>query len=174
MLLRALPAAALGVALLAAPIPARAACGVTADAVAEAPVVFVGTLVGATDDGTLGIFQIEDVWRGADLAADLAAGSEVEVDAAPGTFALALDGPAFQYLLLVEVRGGRLRTGDNCALFAFPWDPSYAAFRPTDAPPAAGEETGVPWQVVGVIGAAAVLLIVAGIAFRRRPGDPVG
>ena len=125
-------------------------------------------LTAATGDGATGTFRVEDVWR----SADLAAGDTVEVDSSLASFALPPDGTPQRYLVLVAERDGRLRTGDNCALFAFPWDPSYASFRPADAPPAAGEDTGVPWQVIGVLGAAAVLVVVAGFAFRRRPGDP--
>lgn len=155
----------------AASTPARAACAVTAEAVAAAPIVFVGTQTASSGDGSSASLRVENVWRGAGLVV----GEEVEVDAAPGTFALPPpDAPLLQYLMLVEERGGRLRTGDNCALFAFPWDPSYAAFRPAGAPPTSAEDAGIPWQVVVAIGASALLVIAAGFAFRRRPGDRPG
>lgn len=150
------------------PTVALAACAVTAEAVAAAPIVFVGTQTASSGDGSSASLRVEEVWRGGGLVV----GEEVQVDAAPGTFGLPPpDAPLLRYLMLVEARGGRLRTGDNCALFAFAWDPSYAVFRPADAPPASAADAGIPWQVIAAIGASALLVIVAGFAFRPRPGD---
>ncbi len=157
--------------LLAAAVPwlsvapvARAACGVTVEAVARAEVAFVGTLTEVSADGAQGTFDIEDVWR----SAELLLGDSAVVEATPGMFQMPPAGaPAFSYLVLAQSFGGILRTGQNCSVFPFPWDASYAAYRPADAPAPPGGDAGLPIPVLLVAAAAVVLILVGLLAFRR-------
>ena len=152
--------------------PTLAACSLTAEAVAAAPIAFVGTLTDVSADGAQAIFEVEDVWRGLDLSAGV---SSPEVVASPGRFQMPPAGtPAIRFLVLAHTVDGMLRTGDECRLFPFPWDASYAAFRPRAAPPSAtgdAEPAGIPGPVLMPIVAAAVMVVIGFFAFRRR-GSP--
>jgi len=154
--------------------PTWAACGVTPEAVAQAEVAFVGSLTDVSADGAQATFKIEEVWRGPGLSAG---GSSPNVFASPGTFQMPPAGaPAFRYLILAHTAGGRLVTGDECRLFPFPWDDSYAAFRPvdtplpSDAPGPTGGEGGPPGAVLVAAAALVVLGVVGVFAFRRESG----
>jgi hypothetical protein len=117
---------------LAGASPVRGACGLTEEAVANAPVVFVGALTAVTPDGRTGTFLVEDVWRGEGLQA----GTDVDVSVVdggvPATVQMPPDGTQHRFLVLAkEVQSGELVTGGSCSNFAYPWDDSYAAFGPT-------------------------------------------
>jgi len=150
-------------------MPAQAACGLTAESVARAEVAFVGTLTAVSADGAIGTFEIEDVWR----SAEIGLAGTVEVAASPGTFQLPpANVPAFRYLVLAHSFGGTLSTGDSCELFPFPWDDSYAVFKPTvvSTPPAPAEGGGPPGAVLLAAGAVVLLGLVGVLAFRRGSG----
>jgi hypothetical protein len=162
---------ALTVALVAAmtlATPALAACGVSAESVAGAEVVFVGTLTFASDDGSVGRFDVEDVWK----AGGLVLASPVSVQGAPGMVTMPPPGAGAQVFLVLAdaVDGAPTVTGNDCSSWLIPWDDSYAAFRPAGAPPPSGSPTadgGFPAPVVAV-GAALLLLAVVGVvAFSR-------
>lgn len=156
---------------LAAPV-VRAACGLTAISVAAADVVFVGQLTGVRDTG-VATFEIEDVWERDGLT--LAVGESVEVDTLVGMLEMPPPGSeAFRYVVLASLFGARLQSGlTDCANFPFPWDASYAAFRPVDAPlPPTQDGSGVQGPVLVLIGAGALVAVVAVLAFRRRPPSP--
>jgi hypothetical protein len=164
--------AALTVTLIAATTlatPALGACGLTAESVAKAEVVFVGQLTEVSPDGNSAIFQVEEIWRGSVLVV----GKGVGIDTTNSLQRLELpppDAPPSSYLVLARVVGGQLHTGDSCEIFPFPWDASYAAFRPAGAP-SPGESTtadgGFPGAVVAVGAALLVLSVVGVVAFAR-------
>ena len=166
--------AALTLALAAAmamATPALAACGLTAESVAKAPVSFVGLLADASADGSTATFEVQEIWRGGGLVV----GKAVVVDTTNSLQRLELPPsgvPPSSYLVLATTVGGQLHTGDSCEIFPFPWDASYAAFRPADAPPPGESSTAdvaIPGAVVAA-GAALLLLAVVGVvAFRRGP-----
>jgi hypothetical protein len=153
--------------------PALAACGLTPESVAQADVVFVGLLTKVTVDGNSATFTVEEVWRGSGLVV----GEGVQIDTANSLQRLELPpsgAPASRYLVLANIVAGQLHTGDSCELFPYPWDATYAAFRPADAPPTTGSDAatdaGFPSALVAAAGAAVVLVIVGFVAFRR--GSP--
>jgi hypothetical protein len=152
---------------------AFAACGLTPEAVASAEVVFVGTLSSVSADGTSATFLVEEIWKGGGLVA----GEPATIDTTNALQSLSPPPPGAgpsRYLVLASDVGGQLRSGSSCNLFHYPWDASYAAFRPADAPPASDSETdaggGIPAAVAGVAAAAALLIVVSFISFRR--GSP--
>jgi hypothetical protein len=128
-------------------------------------------------DGTNATFQVEDIWRGSGLVV----GKTVVIDTTNSLLLLELPPPgmpvsASRYVVLANTVDGQLHTGDSCEIFPFPWDDSYAAFRPADAPPPGESPTadvGFPGTLVAV-GAALLLLTVVGVvAFSRWPAkDP--
>ena len=153
--------------------PAVAACGLTHESVAQADVAFVGLLADVSADGTSATFTVEEIWRGSGLVV----GEGIPVDTTNSLQRLELPpsgAPASRYLVLANVAAGQLHTGDSCELFPFPWDASYAAFRPADAPSPTGSdgatEGGFPSALVAAGAAAALLVIVGFVAFRR--GSP--
>ena len=149
--------------------PALAACGVTAEAVAKAEVVFVGLLTEVSADGNNATFNVEEIWRGSGLVV----GKAVVIDTTNSLQRLELPppgAPPSSYLVLADTVDGQLHTGDSCEIFPFPWDASYAAFRPAGAPstgdsPTAGVD--IPGAVVAVGAALLVLAVVGVVAFRR-------
>ena len=149
--------------------PTLGACGLTAAAVAKADASFVGQLTGVSGDGTSATFKVEQVWRGSGLVVD----EMVQVDTTGSLQSLELPPagvPASRYLVLAMTVGGQLHTGDSCEVFPFPWDASYAAFRPADASPPTGSEDdsgGPPVEVLVLIGMTVLAAGVSAYAFRR-------
>jgi hypothetical protein len=153
--------------------PALAACGLTPESVARAEVVFVGQLADVSPDGNSATFRVEEIWRGGGLVM----GEAVEIDTTNSLQRLELPppgAPASRYLVLANTLGGQLHTGDSCELFPFPWDASYAALRPADAPPPPGSDSdagaGPPPAVLLAAAAFIALGVVGFLAFRR--GSP--
>ena len=166
--------AALPLALLAAmtlATPGMAACGLTAESVGQAEAVFVGLLTDVGADGTNATFEVEEIWRGGGLVV----GKGVGIDTTNSLQQLELpppDAPLSLYLVLANTLDGQLHTGDSCEIFPFPWDPSYADFRPAGVPPPDASPTsdpGVPGAVVAAGAALLVLAVVGVVAFRRGP-----
>ncbi|HET6745649.1 MAG TPA: hypothetical protein VFH90_07335 [Candidatus Limnocylindria bacterium] len=178
MLVRRIAVTAMPFAMLACFLAAgsvRAACGVTSSAIAQADAVFVGLLTDVDENGTA-TFQVEEVWRG-DM---LESGSTASVEASQSGLEVGPAGTTFRYLVLAGDRAGTLHVGDDpanaCSLFAFPWDASYAEFRPANAPvdPEPSADGGALPILPLVIGAAVVIAVAAfavGSSGRRpRPG----
>lgn len=169
--------AAMSVALLAAmtlATLARAACGLTAQSVGAAQAVFVGLLTDVSADGTNATFEVQEVWRGGGLVA----GKGVGIDTTNSLQRLELpppDAPLPLYLVLANTVDGQLHTGDSCELFPFPWDPSYADFRPAGVPPpdaSPASDAAFPVAALALGAALLVLAVVGVVAFRRGPaGD---
>jgi hypothetical protein len=141
--------------------PVRAACGVTAEAVRDAEVAFVGTLTGVSADGLTGTFDVEEVWRGTTIEADAPAVVEVATGGVFGVFEMPPDGSVARYLVLAAATDdGELHTGRNCSVFPFPWADSYSAFQPTDRPGLApGFDTVLLVAGIAVVGGLFVLAL---------------
>jgi hypothetical protein len=159
---------------IALPVGA-ATCGMNERQVANADVVFVGTMTAASAAGDRATFAVTEVWSARDLPA------VVQITSTPGQWQLSPpDAGAQSYLVLADAVENALVVRFECdvaqATLAFPWDPSYAAFRPATAhPPGGGEEsqgTG-PVQVLIIVGAAALIALASVFAFRRTR-DPGG
>jgi hypothetical protein len=172
------PAIAMGLAGLWAAIalPAGAAtCGMNEKQVANADVVFVGTMTAASAAGDRATFAVTEVWSARDLPA------VVQISSTAGQWSLAPpEAGAQQYLVLADAVENALVVRFECdvarATLAFPWDPSYAAFRPATAhPPTSGDESqgSFPIQFLVIIGAAALIAGASVLAFRRTR-DPDG
>jgi hypothetical protein len=173
------PAIAIGLAGLCAAIaqPAGAAtCGMNEKQVANADVAFVGTMTAASTAGDRATFAVTEVWSARDLPA------VVQVSSTAGQWSLAPpDAGAQQYLVLADAVDNALVVRFECdvarATLAFPWDPSYAAFRPATAHPPTGSDEAqgtFPVQFLLIIGAAALIAAVSAFAFRRTRdrGEP--
>jgi hypothetical protein len=104
---------------------------------------------------------------------------DVAVDAA--MVGLEMPPPGFdlsRYVVLAGVREGRLHTGDlpsTCDLYPFPWDASYAAFRPIRvvAEPAAQDSSaGLPLLPLLVVAGAGATLAAFLIGWRGTADKP--
>lgn len=116
--------------LVAAPRPASASCAEMPPldrAIANSPIVFVGTVT-AIQDGFLAQFTVEEIWAGGDLR-------EVTVQTGEGPGTVSSVDRSFEvgerYLVLPHADGARLR--DNSCSATQPWTDELAAFRPVDA-----------------------------------------
>ena len=171
------PAIAIGLAGLCAAValPAGAAtCGMNEKQVLNADVAFVGTMTAASATGDRATFAVTEVWSARDLPA------VVQVSSTVGQWSVAPDAGAQQFLVLADAVENTLVVRFECdvvhATLAFPWDPSYAAFRPATAhPPTSSEESQgtFPVQFLVIIGAAALIAAASALAFRRTR-DPDG
>ena len=176
------PIIAIGLAGLCAAfaLPARAAtCGMNEKQVANADVAFVGTMTAASATGDRATFAVTEVWSARDLPA------VVQITSTPGQWQLAPPDAGVQsYVVLADAVENSLVVRFECdvakATLAFPWDPSYAAFRPATAHPPTGSDEShgtFPVQFLIIIGAAALIGLVSVFAFRRTrdpdaPGRP--
>jgi hypothetical protein len=150
---------AAAVVLVAAPADA-ATCGPSPETIAAADVVFVGTLTVGGAAGTQGTFAVEEVWKG-DVPALVVVTGHSEQWSRPGA--------DVRSLVLATVVETSLRVGVECS-WPYVWDPSYAAFRPAGAhqpQPTSDEGGGLPLPLFAIAGAAALLLTVSVLAFRR-------
>jgi len=154
--------------------PAHAACGVDPEQVARSDVVFVGVLTAVAADG-VATFQVEEVWRGEGW---VSADETISVRASDEGLQVPPPGATFRYLVVAGERDGVIYTDDanTCAHFSFPWDDSYAAYRPTPAPITEQERfeaVGIPLLPI-VIGAAVLIGVAAftfGISGMRSRSD---
>lgn len=123
-------AAAAALAVLAGTEPAAADCvepPPLAQAVADAPIVFVGTAV-EVDGGSTARFQVEEVWAGPDLRDVVVRGGE------GGGVVTSVDRSFVEgerYLVLPYADGADLR--DNSCTSTQVWSEDLAALRPADA-----------------------------------------
>lgn len=150
--------------ILAGIEPASASCAMPPpldEAVAAAPIAFVGT---ATDvrDGTIAHFAVEEIWAGPDLV-------EVTVHGGEGGGAVTSVDRSFlrgeRYLVLPYTDGAELR--DNSCTSTQVWTEELARLRPADArtvdattvegEPAGSDGSSLPW-ILAAIGAGVVLL----------------
>lgn len=141
--------------------------------IAEAEIVFVGTVLAVGDAGRTARFQVEEIWRGTEL------GEQVVVHGGPDSQSFSsVDRhwePGARYLLFPRGDDGRLRD-DECSP-TIPWEPQLASFRPPDASPSETESGRTPtraqsteWVFVG----SALLVLVLGIGwlFARHARTP--
>ena len=119
---------------VAAAAPVRAACGLTEEAVAAAPVAFVGDLSAVSADGLTATFQVEDVWH----ASGLQIGAEIDVAIAdggvPATLKITDDG-CLRFLVLANIIDQQCFHPGPYFRSSYPWDASYATFAAGDSPP---------------------------------------
>ncbi|HEX5589487.1 MAG TPA: hypothetical protein VFX65_04255 [Candidatus Limnocylindrales bacterium] len=175
---RYLPAVAIAVALLAAPASALADCQMAPpfeEAAKTAEIVFVGTVTGLANEGRVATVQVDEVWRGGEMPA------EVTVFGGTDPAGPMEDDRTFEasvrYVFFPFVAEGRMV--DNICTATTPWIEDFAALRPagaqTPAPSAAPAAAGplaaiadlaLPILTALLIGGAA--LAVAIIVGRRR------
>ena len=156
--------------------PVAASCRVLPDpaqAIREAQVAFVGTVVAVSNNDRWATVAVEEVWRGPDLP------TTVEVRGGPaGNTATSIDRTfvaATRYLFTVSAAGGGLT--DTACSATTPWTPELARLRPADArapiraavEPTATDPISVAAPLIAVAAIGAALFgIVALLALRRR------
>jgi hypothetical protein len=155
--------------------PVAADCqpaGPIEDALAAAPIAFVGTA--ASVDGPVATFAVREVWAGEvpDTVEVRGLADDAGVDVGFGAGFSEDDrqwSAGETYLVIPFVDGAVLR--DSICTATTEWSPELEALRPADARIVAAEEAGgaaVPTELILV---GTVVLLVAGasvLAFRRR------
>ncbi len=146
-----------------------AATPVLGQALATAPVVFVGTVTGLDSGGRIASVHVDDVWKGVGV------GSDVTVVGTPDTAAAATSVDrtyaSGQQYLFVPVGGSGTQFQDNQCTATQPYVASLGSLRPAAAPgrPAASAaDAGRYWPVYVVLGLAALVPMGLGIAVLRR------
>lgn len=168
-------AAALAV-LATTPRPALASCispPPLDEAIAQAPMVFVGTVEAVEHGGGVATFAVEEVWVGDDLTRVTVHGAQ-EPGAVTSIDRTFMAGE--RYLVFPMPEGSVLK--DNSCTSTQVWSEELAAFRPADArtvdagaAPGDAEESstgGAPWALVGALAALVVVGGATGIVLRRR------
>ena len=162
-----LPAAGLLLTTLIAPAVVRADCQPASsveEALASAPVAFVGTVVAAQAGAPGATLRVDEVWVGTV--------PETVVVRGMGDGVFMEDDRHWTmgatYLVIPYLEGGVLRV--HICTATTEWRDDLAALRPPDAhaPEDAASGPDVPGAILAVVAVAAVLTIVAGYAFRRR------
>lgn len=167
-------AAAMAV-LVTTPRPAMASCIAPPpldQAIAQAPMVFVGTVEAVEDGGAVATFAVEEVWVGDDL-------TRVTVQGAQDFGSVTSVDRSFmageRYLVFPTPEGSVLK--DNSCSSTQVWSEELAAFRPADARTvdagATGDAeepptSGVPWALVGALAALVAVGGATGFVLRRR------
>ena len=149
-----------------------------ADGLAQAPVVFVGTVIFLENDSRWVTVNVEERWRGAD---DLGESVEVHGGGDIGT-STTVDRryEAQRYLFAVSDGPGYLV--DNDCTATSPWSDAFARLRPAGVEAAPGLAVASPIDDVNMdvflplagLGAALVVVVVAYLIVlrsRRRPPD---
>lgn len=169
-----LTAAALGAGIWLIPATAAASCAQfppLEEHLARADVVFVGTVVSVTDEQRTALVQVEEIWRGSQLPAEVTVHGGFD----PGAFTSVDRGfeAGARYLFAPSIAEGRLQDS-SCSATQL-WSDELADLRPATVatpPPDSGAEDGsrggvpMPLVVAGI-----ALVLVAGlsvIAFRVR------
>ena len=163
----------LALVIAGAATPVQASCALIpqpAQAVREAEVAFVGTVMSIANQDRWATVAVEEVWIGSDLPVT------VEVRGGPaGNVASSVDRSfvaATRYLFTVSVANGRLH--DSICSGTTEWTADLARFRPAGARPALGAQTEPPPPdplalVVPLLAAASVggALVGVGAVLRR-------
>ncbi len=140
-----LAAVALAVAALAGtavPAPVAAACGTVvppADALSRASTVFVGTVASVTDGGYTASFDVEEIWKGPNLADPITVyGGSADAEGSRSWQA------GQRYLVFPGIDPQGNLTDTSCSPTAV-YQTSFDALRPSDARPPQGPPTsGLP------------------------------
>jgi hypothetical protein len=160
---------------------AAGSCATTptvADSVLFGDIVFVGSVVGLSNDGRWATVQVEERWRG---AAGLA--GTVEVHGGPEAGASTSNDRVYRatrYLFVVTAGNGFL-VDDACS-GTTAWTADLASYRPTTVSPdpevvAGSQVTLIDAGAVALVAALLLALLVAIVAYlvilraRRRPPD---
>ena len=138
--------------------------------VARADVAFVGNLTSMSPDGDRATFAVIEVWSSRDLPA------AVTVFGPPDQWALGppTAGPQPQFLVLAEAVGDTFVVKNQCdevrrPSFAVPFNPPWAELRPARARPPTSDNgrSGVPAELLVVVGGIVVIGFGSAVAFRR-------
>jgi hypothetical protein len=147
------PAAVLADCMMPAPVQ---------EAAQSAEIVFVGTVAETSNHNSWASVQVEEVWRGPDLQAD------VIVKGGPaGNMATSVDrsfevGVKYLFFPYVDAEGRGL--ADNSCSNTVQWSPDLAQLRPADArQPLGATDAGTGFDVGSLIGPLGVALLVGGV-----------
>ena len=172
MHIRHLSATAAILACLALPAPALGDCqpaGPLAQELAEAPVVFVGTVVDTGVDGAPpAAFLVEEVWVGR-LPAESVRVRGLMVDE---TFGEDDRGwrRGVRYLVVPIVDGNVLR--DSICSATTEWQPELAAFRPSGVPSSSATGIAVPLAPILAVAAFVAVILAAFVGYDRYGRRP--
>ena len=175
-------ALALTMAMLGGPAapPAAASCASTpslADAIAQADVVFVGTVIYLENDAHWATANVEERWRG---AANLGPTVIVHGSGEPGLQTSVDTTYDLQRYLFIVARGDGYLADDACT-GTTPWTDALARLRPGDVEPAPGLAVASPiadvnmdvfLPIAALAGALAVAVTSYVIVLRSRGRPP--
>lgn len=163
----------LGLVGLLAPGAAAASCAEfppLEEHLAQAEVVFVGTVVSVTDEQRTALVQVEEIWRGPELPAEVTVHGgfpDLGFTSADRSFETGV-----RYLFAPSLNEGRIE--DNACTATQAWSDDLAAFRPTSTStpePTPADQSGAGGVPVAALVVALSVMLVAGVsivAFRRR------
>jgi hypothetical protein len=169
-----LPAVAF--ALLSAPGTVLADCMAPPpieEAVRQGEVVFTGTVVAVADQGRRATVEVDEVWRGPDLAATtvVLGGQGEGFTSVDRTYEIGMT-----YVFFPSIDPETRALVDNLCTNTTPWQDDYEKLRPAEARPPLGEPNGesagfdvaslVP--IGGLVLAVAAVLLVVGLVARGR------
>lgn len=165
----------LGLAGLLAPGAVAASCAgfpPLEEHLAQAEVVFVGTVTSVADERRTALVRVEEIWRGPELPAEVTVhGGFPDLGFTSADRSFEAD---VRYLFAAALNEGRIE--DNACTATQAWSDDLAALRPTTVAtpvPAPDDEAGSfdPVPVAVVVGGLAAVLVVVAMsvaAFRRR------
>lgn len=156
------------------PTPAVASCAEfppLREHLADADVVFTGTVIGLHNQDRTATFAVTEIWRGPDLLPEVVVHGGMDdpntFSSVDRTFELGAD-----YLVASRVVDGELV--DNACSATQPWNARLAELRPDDARSPdgtdGGTEEGLAFPILPVAVGALFVALIAGslIAFRTR------
>lgn len=130
------------------------------EAVKQAEVVFVGTVIGVQDQGRRATVTVDEVWRGPDLADTtvVLGGLGEGFTSVDRTYEVGV-----KYIFFPLLEDGSLR--DNLCTNTVQWLPEYEDLRPDDwrAPIGEGAGSGDGFDVASLVPMGALVLAVAGM-----------
>jgi hypothetical protein len=165
---RLLTAGALGAGIILIPGVAAASCAEfppLEQHIAQADVVFVGTVLSTADEGRTALVDVQEIWHGAELP------QQVTVHGAMSSTGFTSVDRAFEtgvrYLFATTFANGRLE--DNSCTATQPWTDDLARLRPTStiAPTEVPTDEVAVLPIVAVLGVLTVLVAASVLAFRR-------
>jgi hypothetical protein len=133
--------------------------------IAQADVVFVGTVLSTADEQRTALVEVDEIWHGAELP------QQVTVHGAMSSTGFSSIDRTFEtgvrYLFATAFANGRL--DDNSCTATQPWTDELARLRPTSAigPTEAPADEVAVLPIVAVLGGLAVILAASVLAFRR-------